>query len=62
MAYFEGNAIYIRGGQHAATASSSASSLIRKSGLLHVQIRSNKFKFNHGINIALGSAIKIDAR
>ena len=58
QAYFDGNAIYIKGAQKYYN----DEAIIDNESLMHVAITKCKFIKNYGVNVAIGSAISIDGR
>jgi hypothetical protein len=59
MAYFEGNALYIAGGQNMLI---DLNHIKQKIGYINFEMDSCVFEKNYGLNIAYGSAMTIDGR
>jgi hypothetical protein len=57
MAYFEGNAVFIRGAQKSIN---TTSSLTSTTGYLTIKVDNCTFQKNYGLNIARGGALVID--
>lgn len=61
MAYFEGNAIHIIGGQTNKTVKyNQVNTFTSRKGLIHATINKNLFTKNHGLNIGFSSALSIN--
>lgn len=63
MAYFDGNAIYLIGGQTNKTVKyNDKDTYISKKALMHATIEKNLFEKNHGMTTSLGAAVSINGR
>lgn len=56
MAYFEGNALYIKGAQR----TNILANWISKLGYINMGMDGCTFQFNYGLNVGLGAAISIN--